>query len=286
MANDEMLREMARHRGFRLIKSRRRKPGSGDYGRYGLTDAAGKKCFGFSKTGLTATPEQIESYLRSVESASWRRSIGGARSAPATKRAKPEAAATAEPSYEPAGPPARKIAARSRSQPAAKARRARPLRAPPQRRPDPPKPAEPPSTPKIRDAAPDDAAAIDRLLRSLRAAPGGGGRARLRELIEAGEPPLVADRGGVIGCVAWHVMPTLQRGKVGRITLILVAEAERRQGIGRALLDAAEARLRKAGCKIIEAISDIAIVNAHGFFRRLGYEQASYRFTRPAKDPR
>jgi hypothetical protein len=34
---DEMLREMAKHRGLRLIRSRRRKPG-GDFGRKGHTD--------------------------------------------------------------------------------------------------------------------------------------------------------------------------------------------------------------------------------------------------------
>jgi N-acetylglutamate synthase-like GNAT family acetyltransferase len=137
---------------------------------------------------------------------------------------------------------------------------------------------------KIRQAAASDASSISRLLRALRpAATASAARGQLDALLSAGEPPLLADRGGVIGCVAWHVVPTLQHGKLGRITLILVAEAERGQGIGRALLEAAEVRLRKAGCKMIEAISDIAIVNAHGFFRSLGYEQASYRFTRPAK---
>src|SRR3954452_14678345 len=128
MADDEMLREMAHHRGFRLVKSRRRKPGTGDYGRYGLTDAAGKKCFGFSKTGLTATPEQVESYLRSIESGSWRRSIGAARAAPARKTAKTKAAA--DPAPEPAAKPAKRIPARSRSKPQAKTRRSRPTIAP------------------------------------------------------------------------------------------------------------------------------------------------------------
>jgi N-acetylglutamate synthase-like GNAT family acetyltransferase len=275
MANDEMLREMARHRGFRLVRSRRRKPGSGDYGRYGLTDAAGKKCFGFGKTGLTATSEQIESYLRSIESSSWRRSLGTARTAPVKKPVKPKRAAATEPATGPAKP----IPPRLRNKPAAKPRRTRPAVATARR--PPAKPAVPPAVLAIREATSNDAAAIGRLLRVLRPKPSAAGtRAQLGALLDAGEPPLLADRGGVIGCVGWHVVPTLQHGKVGRITLILVADTERRQGIGKALLKAAEARLRKAGCKIIEAISDIAIVNAHGFFRSLGYEQASYRFIR------
>jgi N-acetylglutamate synthase-like GNAT family acetyltransferase len=283
MANDEMLREMARHRGFRLVKSRRRKPGSGDYGRFGLTDAAGKKCFGFGKTGLTATAEQVESYLRSIESSSWRRSIGAARAAPARKPAKPKMPAADEAAPQPAPRPA-KAAPRPRSKSPAKERRSRHAVAPAKPKPPPPKPAPPPPVLKIREAGTSDASAIAGLLRALRpAVSASAARAQLSALLSAGEPPLLADRGEVIGCVAWHVVPTLQHGKLGRITLILVAETDRGQGIGRALLEAAEARMRKAGCKIIEAISDIAIVNAHGFFRSLGYEQASYRFSRPAR---
>ena len=51
-ARDAMLREMAKHRGFKLVKSRRRKPG-GDFGRFGLVDAkTGQDCFGIGKHGL------------------------------------------------------------------------------------------------------------------------------------------------------------------------------------------------------------------------------------------
>jgi hypothetical protein len=86
-ADDAMLRELAQHRGFKLVKSLRRKPGKGDYGRYGLADAkSGKQCFGFGKRGLTATAEEIEGYLRSEAAAAWKTSIAATRKPAAKKR--------------------------------------------------------------------------------------------------------------------------------------------------------------------------------------------------------
>jgi mannose-6-phosphate isomerase-like protein (cupin superfamily) len=63
MPTTEELRASARNRGLKLVKSRRRKAG-GDFGKYGLSDAKGKELFGFGKTGLTASAEEIEAYLR------------------------------------------------------------------------------------------------------------------------------------------------------------------------------------------------------------------------------
>ena len=73
---DTMLRDMAANRGCRLVKSRRRTPGVGDYGLYGLKDAAsGKDVFGVGDDGLTATPEEIEAYLRRGLVADWKSSL-------------------------------------------------------------------------------------------------------------------------------------------------------------------------------------------------------------------
>ena len=84
-----------------------------------------------------------------------------------------------------------------------------------------------------------------------------------------------------MGCAAWHLIPMLgEPAPLGRISLLHVAEAHRRRGIGRALLSAAEQRLLDRGCEEVEVLSGIDVVNAHGFFRRLGYERTSYRFTR------
>jgi N-acetylglutamate synthase-like GNAT family acetyltransferase len=94
------------------------------------------------------------------------------------------------------------------------------------------------------------------------------------------EPILVADKGGAIGCLAWHALPLLGNGPVARITNLVVDEDARRAGVGRALYDAFSQRAAGAGCVSVEAMSEIAVRNANGFFRALGLGQASYRFTR------
>lgn len=64
---DDVLREAAARRGLKLVKSRKRKAGVGDYGRYGLINGAGKELFGFGSDGLTALPADIRDYLRKSE---------------------------------------------------------------------------------------------------------------------------------------------------------------------------------------------------------------------------
>lgn len=73
---DDALRESARHRGLKLVRSRRRKPG-GDFGKFGLTDAAGKKLFGFGADGLTASAEDIQAYLRGAMRSDWQEAAKG-----------------------------------------------------------------------------------------------------------------------------------------------------------------------------------------------------------------
>ena len=72
-AADRTLRTLAANRGFRLVKSRIRTPGRKDYGKYGLKDAqTGKEAFGFRRHRLTATPEEIEDYLRGLAELGWK----------------------------------------------------------------------------------------------------------------------------------------------------------------------------------------------------------------------
>jgi ribosomal protein S18 acetylase RimI-like enzyme len=87
---DEELRELAENRGCKLVKSRIRTPGRGDHGRFGLKDAkSGREVFGFGREGLTASPEEIASFLRGNAAATWKSSVGNARRAAPTEMPRP-----------------------------------------------------------------------------------------------------------------------------------------------------------------------------------------------------
>jgi N-acetylglutamate synthase-like GNAT family acetyltransferase len=256
--DDDALREMAQHRGLRLAKSRKRTPGVGDYGRYGLTDAKGAKLFGFGEQGLTATAEELAEYLRSGDVSTWQRSVA---STPAATR------------------PPRNRAPAIPAAPAPKSRTA------PARKPRPAPHAPPPKQEKalsLRAATAGDAAAIAGLIGETRTTTDAAAVARrFAALRKAGGAAMVAQRDAVIGCIAWTIVETLQHGRVGRITLLVVTDDERHQGLGRRLVEAAQDAFKRAGVDRIEVMSDITMRNNHSFFRKLGFDQASYRFTRP-----
>jgi predicted N-acetyltransferase YhbS len=241
------LRETAQQRGFRLVKSRRRKPG-GDFGRYGLTDAAsGEECLGFGKAGLEATADEVEAYLRRQTASTWKKSLGAAGAAKPGRRRAPRPAPPSPPAPEPREPPKPKL--------------------------------------RIREADAVDSEAISALLPAEFAATAEEVADRLPRLVRAGEPPLVAKLGEeVVGVLTWHVMAVLHRpAPVGRITFLQVAEARQRGGIGRALVEAAEERMAKRGCGLVEVTSNVKLAPAHKFYARLGYEKTSHRFGKRLK---
>lgn len=262
---DEGLREMARHRGFRLVKSRRRKAG-GDFGRYGLKSAeSGEECLGFGRTGLTASADEIEAFLRQQTATTWKTSLAAAGKAAPQKRTgkdKPKAPSSPPPSKSPTPSP-------PRARPAKSAKRAS---------------AQPAPEPKlrIREADSVDAEALARLVSPFAPTHADEIAERLPLLARAGERPLVARLGDdVVGLITWHVTPVLHRPRpVGRITYLQVDEKVRKQGIGRRLVEAVEERLRERGCGAMEVTSNAKLTRAHAFYRALGFERGSYRFAK------
>ena len=252
----DALAETARNRGLKLVRSRVRTPGKRRFGKVGLTDPSGKAVFGMNDKGPNAKPEDVEHYLRNLGARDWGASLDVAvmprrrRSAKSTRTA----ANDAEP-------------------------------APRRAEPKPPKPPKPPREPKldIREAKPADAVPLAELMRLLdHEIDEKTARRNISKLKKLGEAPLVATLDKrVVGLCGLHLMQAIHRdAPVGRITILVVAEDARGNGMGRKLLEEAEAHLRKAGCKIIEVTSNDRLGAAHAFYRHMGYERTSIRFAK------
>jgi GNAT superfamily N-acetyltransferase len=255
----DMLSEMARNRGLKLVRSRVRIPGKRRFGKAGLVDSKGKAVFGMDAKGPIGKPEDLENYLRNLGAQDWGASLDVAvlpRKRKATKLR--EAANDREPA--PELPKA----------------------------PKPPKPSKPPPQPvvKIREAKPSDAARLAELIRFLAGHVSKSGideksvRKNLNALKKAGELPLVATLGKqLVGLIGRHKMVSVHReAPLGRIPLLVVAKGAQDQGIGRLLIEAVEEWCRKGGCQFVEVTSNDQLTTAHAFYRHMGYERTSIRF--------
>ena len=247
------LAEAARNRGLKLVRSRVRTPTKRRFGKVGLADNAGKPVFGMDARGPTAKPEEVQQYLRKLGAKDWGASLDVA--APQRKRiGKPT------PRREPAND--------------APAPKARPRLAP--------KP-KPPPRPQIRDAKPSDAPRLAELIRLLgHEIDEKAVRKNLARLKKDGETPLVATLGTqVVGLCGVSARVMIHRdGPIGRISPLVVAEEAQGHGIGRMLVDAAEAWMRKKGCKLVEVTSNDRRAEAHAFYRHMGYDRTSIRFAK------
>ena len=256
----DALAETARNRGLKLVRSRVRTPGKRRFGKVGLTDAAGKPVFGMDDNGPNAKPEEVEHYLRNLGAKDWGASLDVA-VMPRKKKAKParEAANDREP----------------QPRPEPKPRRERP--------PPPPAPPKPAPKPKIRDARAKDAEELVALIGLLdHKVDAKGVRKRVNQLARDKLAPLVATLDKkVVGLIGIHRMVTIHRDQsVGRITILVVAEKARKQGVARMLVEAAEQQLKKLGCGMVEVTSNDRLAAAHAFYRHMGYERTSIRFAK------
>lgn len=136
----------------------------------------------------------------------------------------------------------------------------------------------------VRVARIEDAAEIARLLTQLGHETTAADVTRAWSTFTgAGDVALVApnEGGGLAGLATLHTMRVLHRPRpVGRVTALVVDAPARGRGLGRALMVAAEERLRRAGCGLVEITSHVRRAEAHAFYEHLGYERTSVRLAR------
>lgn len=94
---------------------------------------------------------------------------------------------------------------------------------------------------------------------------------------------LVAQTGhDVIGLIAAELVPYFPNGStVCRVTALVVASQNRRQGLGEKLLARVTDFAREHHCSGIELTSAHHRVEAHRFYEQLGFSRTSLRFFRP-----
>ena len=91
----------------------------------------------------------------------------------------------------------------------------------------------------------------------------------------------------VVGVVAVHCVPTLiSDAALGRITALVVSTEVRGRGIGRLLVEEAEAFAHQQGCERMELTSGDHRPGAHAFYVRLGYAVDARRFIKHGLDRR
>jgi GNAT superfamily N-acetyltransferase len=133
----------------------------------------------------------------------------------------------------------------------------------------------------IRDAEPGDAAALAGLLAQLGyPARSEAIASRLERLRIVGDQLIVAVLDeAVVGLAQLHVSPTIEHERpAAKLSALVVDEARRGEGIGRALVDAALTEAKARNCAVFFLTTSERRGDAHAFYERLGLEQTGRRY--------
>ncbi len=135
---------------------------------------------------------------------------------------------------------------------------------------------------RIRQPVAGDAASLARLCTQLGyPADAAVMPARLERLArDPGARAFVADDGtAVIGLATLHLRHTLNHeAPIAQLTLLVVDEASRSTGVGRALVLAAERWAVERGAHRVVVTTQLARAGAHAFYERIGFTHTGRRY--------
>ncbi|HTJ21166.1 MAG TPA: GNAT family N-acetyltransferase [Gemmatimonadaceae bacterium] len=133
----------------------------------------------------------------------------------------------------------------------------------------------------VRDAEVRDAEALARLCGEL-GYPSSLAEVttRLERMVQSGARALVATSGAeVVGLATVHLRTMINHAApLAQLTLLVVAEERRSQGVGRALVDEAEVWAKAQGCRRIIVTTALHRTGAHAFYERIGYSHTGRRY--------
>ena len=135
----------------------------------------------------------------------------------------------------------------------------------------------------VREAQAADAPAIAGLLDQLGyPTESAAVEQRLERLQIVGDRILVADVDGTaVGLAHLQVTPALERERpAAKIGALVVDDAHRGHGIGRALVHTLEEEARLRGCGVLFLTTSEGRDDAHAFYERVGLEHTGRRYGR------
>ena len=142
----------------------------------------------------------------------------------------------------------------------------------------------------VREATAGDAEGLARLCTQLGyPADMAAMPARLGRLCEdSNARAFVAVQGSdLVGLVTIHLRDTLNHPTpIAQITLLVVDEARRSKGVGKALVSACEEFARQCGARRVAVTTALDRAGAHSFYERAGYRHTGRRYAKdfPAPD--
>ena len=105
---------------------------------------------------------------------------------------------------------------------------------------------------------------------------------RLERLRVVGDRVVVAELdGSVAGLAHLQVTPALERERpAAKISALVVDEAHRGGGVGRALVEELEREARARGCELLYLTTAARRTGAHAFYSQVGLEETGERFAK------